>query len=160
MTPRKLKTSLLTSLLTSSVLCPHLSSVGQFSSWGRFWSNRMEITSFNSRVIAFFAVIVLWRFVAVWKETFLYALSKNHRDSYAMHCFFRRIRCCGNMITEPLSSNERLALRLLLRLSGVMSQYRGRASLRQSEQGRWVLPKLNVEASHPLSEREKVPLHG
>jgi hypothetical protein len=38
-----------------------------------------------------------------------------------MHCFFSRIRCCGNMITEPLSSNGRLALPPLLRLSGVIS---------------------------------------
>jgi hypothetical protein len=39
---------------------------------------------------------------------------------YAMHCFFSRICCCGNMITELLSSNGRLALPPVLRLSGVM----------------------------------------
>jgi hypothetical protein len=31
------------------VFCLILSSVGHFTPWGRFWSNRMEITSFNSR---------------------------------------------------------------------------------------------------------------
>jgi hypothetical protein len=42
---------------------------------------------------------------------------------YALHYFFSRIRCCGNMITEPLSSSGLLALPTLLWLSGVMSQY-------------------------------------
>jgi hypothetical protein len=41
----------------------------------------------------------------------------------AMHCSFSSIFCCGNMITEPLSSNGRLALPPLWRLSDVMSQY-------------------------------------
>jgi hypothetical protein len=43
---------------------------------------------------------------------------------YAMHCFFSCIRCCGNMITKPLSSNGSLAMLPLLRLLGVMSQYK------------------------------------
>jgi hypothetical protein len=38
---------------------------GQFCPWGRFRSNRMEITSFNSTVIAFFALTMLWRFVVM-----------------------------------------------------------------------------------------------
>jgi hypothetical protein len=42
---------------------------------------------------------------------------------YAMHCFFSRIYCYGNMITEPLSSNGRLGLPPILRLLGIMSQY-------------------------------------
>jgi hypothetical protein len=37
-----------------------LCSVGQFSPWFRFWSNRMEITSFNGRGLAFLAVTVFW----------------------------------------------------------------------------------------------------
>jgi hypothetical protein len=48
----------------------------------------------------------------------------NEVTLYAMHCFYSRIRCCGNMITEPFSSNGLLALPPLLRLSGVMSQYK------------------------------------
>jgi hypothetical protein len=43
-----------------------------------------------------------------------------------MHRFFSRIRCCGDMITVPLSSNGRLALTPLLRLAGVTSQYEAR----------------------------------
>jgi hypothetical protein len=43
--------------------------------------NHIDITSFNSWVIAFLAVTVLWRFVAMWTETFLYALPRNWRDS-------------------------------------------------------------------------------
>jgi hypothetical protein len=39
-----------------------------------------------------------------------------------MNCFFTRIGCCGNMITELLSSNGHLSLPPLLRLSAVMSQ--------------------------------------
>jgi hypothetical protein len=42
---------------------------------------------------------------------------------YTMHCFFSRIHGCGNVITEPLSSNGRLAPPPLLWLSGIMSQY-------------------------------------
>jgi hypothetical protein len=38
------------------ILCP----VGQFSPWGRLRLNRMEITSFNNRVLAFLAVTVFW----------------------------------------------------------------------------------------------------
>jgi hypothetical protein len=41
---------------------------------------------------------------------------------HAIQCFFSRIRCCGNMITQPLSSNGRLALPPLLSLLGVMSE--------------------------------------
>jgi hypothetical protein len=42
---------------------------------------------------------------------------------YAIRFFFSRIRCCRNMITEPLSSNGRLALLSLLRRLGVILQY-------------------------------------
>jgi hypothetical protein len=41
----------------------------------------MEVTTFNSRGIALFGVTLLLRFVAVWTETFLYALCRNRRDS-------------------------------------------------------------------------------
>jgi hypothetical protein len=108
--PYKIKTSHLTSsssdFCLSSVFCRILFSVGQFSPRGRFWSNRMEITSFSSKIIAFFAVTVPWRFVAVWKETFLYALPRSWRDSVCsallLHSYsllWKRLQkflcCCG-----------------------------------------------------------------
>jgi hypothetical protein len=40
-------------------------SVGQISPRGSFWSNLMEITYFNSRVLALLAVTVFDRFIAV-----------------------------------------------------------------------------------------------
>jgi hypothetical protein len=87
-TPHKIKTSLLTSssdFCLSSVFARILCSVGQFSPWGRIWLNCMEITSFNSRVLAFLAVTVFWPvrcrvnslYLSAGMETFLYALPRN-----------------------------------------------------------------------------------
>jgi hypothetical protein len=103
-----------------------VSSVGQFSPWGRFWSNRMDITSFNSRVIAFFAVTMLWRFVAVWTETFLHATWPCTQCIASSVVFVAVETCCNN---SPSSSG---AFRVVtgtaqgrLQLSGVTSQYAG-----------------------------------
>lgn len=41
----------------------------------------IDVTSFNSIVIVFLAVSVLWGFVAEWTETFLYALLRHRCDS-------------------------------------------------------------------------------
>jgi hypothetical protein len=76
-------------------------SVGQFSPWGRFWSNRTEITSFNSIVLAFLAVTLFWPvrcrvnslYLSVVTETFLYALLMNRRLS--MQCIASSVAFVG-----------------------------------------------------------------
>jgi hypothetical protein len=89
-------------------------SVGQFSLWGRFWSKRMEITSFNSRVLASLAVTGLWPvrrrvnglYLSVVTETFLCALPRNQRLSLqylASSVVFVVVEKCSN---DSPSSNE------------------------------------------------------
>jgi hypothetical protein len=123
LTTHKLNTSLLISdlfffwCLMSSVVVPP---------WSRFWSNRKEITSFNSRVIEFLAVTVLWRFVAVWAKRFCLRCLGIDVTLYAMHCFFSRIRCYGNVLQQFAVQQRRpLPPQQMgrLQLSGVMSQY-------------------------------------
>jgi hypothetical protein len=120
-TPHELKTSLVTSdfffwrLLSSSV--------GQFSPWGRsgptVWKSSPSTVelSRSSLLLCFGDSLPCER-----KRFYMRCLGIDV-TRHAMHCFFSCIRCCGDMITEPLSSNGRLALPPLLMLSGVMSQY-------------------------------------
>jgi hypothetical protein len=72
------------------VFCRILCSVGQFSPWGRFWSNRMEIAFIT--VIAFLAVTVFWPvrcrvnglYLSVVTETILHALPTNRLSCNAL----------------------------------------------------------------------------
>jgi hypothetical protein len=122
-------------LLSYSVFCLIPSSV-VFSPWGRFWSNCMEITSFSSRVITFFAVTLLWRFFAVWTETFLYALPRNRHDSVfnalllqSYSLLWKRvpiIRCpaaAPSVLPREGAHRSPAQQKGRLQLSGVMSQY-------------------------------------
>jgi hypothetical protein len=118
MTPHKLKSSLLTfdsvvCVLSSSEVYRILSSICQFSPWGRFWSIQMEITSFNSRVLAFIAVTVFWPvhcrvnspYLFVVMEMFLYVLPRNQHltmQCIASSVIFIAVETCSNNL--PSSS--------------------------------------------------------
>jgi hypothetical protein len=127
-----MKTSLLTSsdfCLSSVVFCPLLCSVIfcllLVSTLSEVGSDRTVWRSPPSTVELSRSSPLLWFGSSLPCERKLFYKRCLGIDVtlYATHCFFSRIRCCGNMITEPLSKNGRLALPNLLRLSGVMSQY-------------------------------------
>jgi hypothetical protein len=44
--------------LSPVVFCLLLCSLGQFSPWSRFWSNHIQITSFNRRILVSLAITV------------------------------------------------------------------------------------------------------
>jgi hypothetical protein len=121
-TPHKIKTSS-SDFCLSFVFYRILCSLGQFSPWGRLWPNRMGITSFNSRVLAFLAVTVFWPvrcrvnslYLSVITETFLCVLPRNRRLS--MQCIaspfaFIALETCSN--NSP-SSNGFKCLNALFR---------------------------------------------
>jgi hypothetical protein len=84
-----------------------------FFPWGRFRSNRMEITSFNSRILAFLTVTVFRPvrcgvnsiYLSVVMESFLYALPRNRRLC---------IQCIASwiifVVAEILSPSRSLAM--------------------------------------------------
>jgi hypothetical protein len=97
----------------------------------------MEIASFNSRVIVYFAGTVLWRFAAVWTETFLHTLPRNRRDSVcnalllqSYSLLWKRVPTIRRPAVAPSGLPRQRAQQSpaqqmgRLQLSGVMSQYK------------------------------------
>jgi hypothetical protein len=123
MTPHKIKTSLLTSsdfCLSSVVFCHLLvSSLPEEGSGRTVWRSAPSTVDLSHTLL----LLCFGCSLPCERKRFCMHCLGIEETLYAVHCFFSRIRCCGNMITEPLSSNGLLALPPLLRLLGVMSHY-------------------------------------
>jgi hypothetical protein len=103
-TPHKVKTSRLISdffrLILCSVLFCVLSSVGQFSRRTVWRSPPSAVDLSRSSPLLYFGGSLHCE-----RKRFCIRCLVIDVTLYAMHCFFSRIRCCGNMITEPFTSN-------------------------------------------------------
>jgi hypothetical protein len=102
-TRHKIKTSLLTSsdiCLSSLIFCLQLvSSLPEVGSGGTVWRSPPSTVelSHSSLLLCFGGSLPCER------KRFCMRCLGIDVTLYAMHCFFSRIHCCGNMIIEPLS---------------------------------------------------------